>query len=572
MALQNFGSTKSGLQKNTTTNLKGTRQKKIHGIAKRSPWQVGQPQKFAHGNKVGSANRFEALNTCATGENSIPVSLNQRCKEAARVPRGPPISIEISKSQKINPASAAGVSGWYGKQWNPRPAHSIHYNAGIRMVNRRPPQKSSPPRNFVATGANSTKLGEKRIRVEPLSKHPMNPPQVNILENKILKYREEKQAKIYSKSDQKTIIINNQYTDSLCEEYMRQGLFGKWCGYGASTLEIIQWLVLATKGQVSITSLEDNYLFILCNSSELREYILNNQPCFFKDYCFSFFKWRQNFSPKIFENYFVPRWVELPNLQVELLNEHCLIRIGDSLGGFEGFEENYRDFATTRIMAKLHIKDLSLEPIKIITNHSMYVVRPEIYKGRVEQIEVILPCPTLPNPKQHQKDKKIPYEDMVNTTLSPVESGFVREKLGERKTTNIDSTNMNAKSNPDPKPLPREIPTLELEEGEIDCNFEGTSEIPSLMDQDISIPPMGDQTLLKWCMEDHSSEKTDLDCDMEMKQILEKVTQIDNTHENVGFESSPISPLIIETEETEEEYVRRIKPFWSMWAMKQSMT
>lgn len=117
---------------------------------------------------------------------------------------------------------------------------------------------------------------------------------------------------------------------------------------------------------------------------------------------------------------------------------------------------------------------------------------------------------------------------------------------------------MNAKRNQDPKPLPRETPTLELEEGEIDCSSEGTSKIPSLMDQDILIPPMGDQTLLKWYMEDHSSEKTDLDCPMEMKHSLEKVTQIENTHENGGFESSPISPLIIETEEIEEEYARRI--------------
>ncbi|GLJ43040.1 hypothetical protein SUGI_0893390 [Cryptomeria japonica] len=149
---------------------------------------------------------------------------------------------------------------------------------------------------------------------------------------------------------------------------------------------------------------------------------------------------------------------------------------------------------------------------------------------------------------------------MVNITLNSAGSGFIIETLGDIKSTNTESKekDMNSKCKPISKPTPREIPTLEFEEGKIDCSIEGISEIPSLMDQDIPMPPMGDQNLLKWSMEDHSKEKTFMDCPKEIKQSFEKDTQPDTTHESDGFEPSPISPLILDTMETEEEYARRI--------------
>lgn len=78
------------------------------------------------------------------------------------------------------------------------------------------------------------------------------------------------------------------------------------------------------------------------------------------------------------------------------------------------------------------------------------------------------------------------------------------------------------------------------------------------MDQDILIPPMGDQTLLKWCMEAHSCENTDVDYFLKTKHSPEMVIQTENTHEIRVSDLPPISPMLIDTEETEVEHARRI--------------
>lgn len=105
------------------------------------------------------------------------------------------------------------------------------------------------------------------------------------------------------------MIIRSKHTDELWEYYNELGLFGKWFGFGASTCDVLQCLKSTMKNQISITCLDNDFLFIKCNSCELKNNLLRNNHRFFKGYCFKFFNWKPNFSPTDFEKLRVPKWI-----------------------------------------------------------------------------------------------------------------------------------------------------------------------------------------------------------------------------------------------------------------------
>ncbi|GLJ50856.1 hypothetical protein SUGI_1083340 [Cryptomeria japonica] len=120
------------------------------------------------------------------------------------------------------------------------------------------------------------------------------------------------------------MIISNNHTEELWDCYNARGLFGKWFGYGVPSSEIQQWLKSLTGNQISIMNLENDFLFINCNTADLKENLLKNNLRFFKGYCFKFFNWKPNFSPKDVEKIRVPKWIRLPNMPVELIHKEIL--------------------------------------------------------------------------------------------------------------------------------------------------------------------------------------------------------------------------------------------------------
>ncbi|GLJ44389.1 hypothetical protein SUGI_0930710 [Cryptomeria japonica] len=72
------------------------------------------------------------------------------------------------------------------------------------------------------------------------------------------------------------MIISNNHTEELWDCYNARGLFGKWFGYGVPSSEIQQWLKSLTGNQISIMNLENDFLFINCNTAYLKENLLKN--------------------------------------------------------------------------------------------------------------------------------------------------------------------------------------------------------------------------------------------------------------------------------------------------------
>ncbi|GLJ55997.1 hypothetical protein SUGI_1202220 [Cryptomeria japonica] len=70
------------------------------------------------------------------------------------------------------------------------------------------------------------------------------------------------------------MIISNTHTDELWDCYNARGLFGKWFGYGVPSSEIQQWLKSFMGNQISIINLENDFLFINCNTADLKENLL----------------------------------------------------------------------------------------------------------------------------------------------------------------------------------------------------------------------------------------------------------------------------------------------------------
>ncbi|GLJ44388.1 hypothetical protein SUGI_0930700 [Cryptomeria japonica] len=65
-------------------------------------------------------------------------------------------------------------------------------------------------------------------------------------------------------------------------------------------------------------------------------------------------------------------------MPVELIHKEILKKLGEFLGGFEGLEDNYLESSDINILANIEIGKSTFVPIKIITNHSIYEIKPEI--------------------------------------------------------------------------------------------------------------------------------------------------------------------------------------------------
>lgn len=184
------------------------------------------------------------------------------------------------------------------------------------------------------------------------------------------------------------------------------------------------------KNQISITCLKNDFLFIKCNSSQLKNHLLRNNHRFFKGYCFKFFNWKSNFSPKDFDKLRVSKWIRLPTMPIELMHIHTLKNLGDFLGGFEGIEDNYMDSSDIKILVRVEIDKLKFKPIKIITNHSIYRIYPEILMGNISAKEVISPIQNIE--RKSIKTKKVSGTEKGKNIKFDPKGGFLFHKQNPR--------------------------------------------------------------------------------------------------------------------------------------------
>ncbi|GLJ54047.1 hypothetical protein SUGI_1156850 [Cryptomeria japonica] len=232
----------------------------------------------------------------------------------------------------------------------------------------------------MASEANRTTLGVRK----PSSFNPISVTRTG--EEIVPKYGPSNFQKPLVFNIDNIMIISNNHTEELWDCYNARGLFGKWFGYGVPSLKIQQWLKSLMGNQISIMNLENDFLFINCNTTDLKKNLLKNNLRFFKGYCFKFFNWKPNFSPKDVKKIRVPKWIRLPNMPVELIHKEILKKLGEFLGGFEGLEDNYLESSDINILANIEIGKTTFVPIKIITNHSIYEI---IYQRSMRMISFL---------------------------------------------------------------------------------------------------------------------------------------------------------------------------------------
>ncbi|GLJ12740.1 hypothetical protein SUGI_0196940 [Cryptomeria japonica] len=297
-------------------------------------------------------------------------------------------------------------------------------------------RRDSRAQNDVASGDNRIKLGLRR----PTATSSKSIVQTRCMEGYNPKQCSNNTQKPSCNSADNIVIISDKHTDELWDRYNDLGLFGKWFGFGASISNVLHWLKFATENQISITCLENDFLFIKCNSCELKYHLLRNNHRFFKGYCFKNFNWKPNFSPKDFDKLGVPKWIRLPKMSVELIHNHTLKKLGDFLGGFEGMEENYMDSSDIKILASVEIDKLKFEPIKIITNHSIYQIHPEILMGDTTAKEVISPIQNIERKSIKTKNDS-GMDKGINIKLNP-KGGFVLHKQNPRAKALVNNQKM----------------------------------------------------------------------------------------------------------------------------------
>ncbi|GLJ48764.1 hypothetical protein SUGI_1028390 [Cryptomeria japonica] len=123
-----------------------------------------------------------------------------------------------------------------------------------------------------------------------------------------------------------------------CQE---NGIFAKWGGNGQPLAEIAKWWKDAFQGQVSITTLANNFLYIECHNKSLKMKLLFEEFVFYNGVNFKFIDWHSEFDANKFEFKNPSKWIEIRNVPVELMHAKILIEIGDKLGKFIAVEVNW---------------------------------------------------------------------------------------------------------------------------------------------------------------------------------------------------------------------------------------
>lgn len=252
-------------------------QERFHGL-----WQTSFSPQRAHKNAISTSNRFNALNSscsCATGANSMILKLNEINKLAVKALKGllhalgqtNDPSSQTAKLVRKQTQRSAKILCNNQENSSPHKKGVFHNNTQVF------PKKWLPNRGWssrlplshaetfsrvqgnMASGENRTKVGVRK----PLSFCSNSPSRRG--EGFFPKHSPTIEQKSSCFNTDNIMIISGKHTDELWDCYNDRGLFGKWFGFGASTYEVLQWLMSIVSNQISITHLDNDFLFIKCN-------------------------------------------------------------------------------------------------------------------------------------------------------------------------------------------------------------------------------------------------------------------------------------------------------------------
>ncbi|GLJ51853.1 hypothetical protein SUGI_1101580 [Cryptomeria japonica] len=192
--------------------------------------------------------------------------------------------------------------------------------------------------------------------------------------------------------------------------YEEHGLFAKWHGNDQPLAEIANWWKDTFKGQVSITALANNFLYIECYKKSLKTKLLYEEYVFDNGVNFKFIGWHSEFDANKFEFKSTSKWIEIHNVPVELMHAKILIEIGDKLGKFIVVEANWLEKYDIKILIEVDNSMNNLKNISLDTVDGNYILSPVWYHGPVSEnlsfykrVNPSTQKPQAPKPDRHKE-------------------------------------------------------------------------------------------------------------------------------------------------------------------------
>ncbi|GLJ31975.1 hypothetical protein SUGI_0643630 [Cryptomeria japonica] len=162
-----------------------------------------------------------------------------------------------------------------------------------------------------------------------------------------------------------------------------RSLFARWGGSNQPLEEIVEWWKTKLHGQVSITTLVNNFIYIECHDKSMKAKLLHKDYVFFKGINFNFIDWQPKFDANSFEFEMESKWIEIHNVPVELMHAKILIEIGDSLGKFIAVEKNWSDSSDIKMLIEFNKAKGDLKNIILQTIDGIYTLILVWYNGPV---------------------------------------------------------------------------------------------------------------------------------------------------------------------------------------------
>ncbi|GLJ44889.1 hypothetical protein SUGI_0944920 [Cryptomeria japonica] len=209
-----------------------------------------------------------------------------------------------------------------------------------------------------------------------------------------------------------------------CEEHR---LFAKWGGNDQPLAEIAKWWKETFQGQVSITALANNFLYIECHKKTLKTKLLYEEHVFYNRANFNFIDWQSKFDANKFEFKSASKWIEICNVPIELMHAKILIEIGDKLGKFIAVEANWSEKSDIKILIEVDNGMKNLKNITLDTVDDNYILSPVWYHGPI--FENLSFCkrinPSIQKPQVPKLDKHKETFNRVDIQFNNDIGGFV---------------------------------------------------------------------------------------------------------------------------------------------------
>lgn len=135
--------------------------------------------------------------------------------------------------------------------------------------------------------------------------------------------------------------ISQSYMQQRWDHFSNYGLFVKQMRKDMPKESIIEQFAKSFEGRVRSKALANNFFLLDCIDQNIKKKILFGEPLFYEGFYFYKFDQEPNFNPINHKPKKLPQWIKLENLPSEYWSEEILERIGETLGTFIGFEEEF---------------------------------------------------------------------------------------------------------------------------------------------------------------------------------------------------------------------------------------